>query len=117
MKRGFLLSLDAMFALSLVLLALSFFALRPSFEPSAGSALFLAGRDHLSSSGAIESDLLRRGWSVSGAPIPQAAVAVQAESFSYPRVCGMGSTPDASCLNRSDASIQSSVKRVWVGSG
>ena len=117
MSRGFLLSLDALFALSIILLGLSFFAFRPSFESSGGAALFLGGRDFLASGGAIEPDLLRRGWSVSGAPIPQAALTVRADRFTYPKVCGLATAPAAPCLNVSDASIQSSAQAVWVGSG
>jgi|GEM_PF-2676752 len=117
MRRGFLLTLDALFALSLVLLGLSFFALRPSFESSAGSALFLGGRDLLASGGATESDLLRRGWTVSNRPTLDSAVAVRAERFIHPRVCGAATAPDSACLNQSDAALVPSAALVWVGSG
>ncbi len=117
MRRGFLLSLDALFALSLVLLALSFFAIRPSFEAQAGEALFLGGRDYLASSGAIEADLLRRGWKINAVQPVDSAVSVRADRFIYPRVCGLSTPPAAECLNQSDAFLAPSRSGVWVGAG
>ncbi len=117
MKRGFLLSLDALFALSLVLLALSFFAMRPSFEAQAGEALFLGGRDYLASGGAIEADLLRRGWAVDVLRPVDSAVSVRAERFVYPRVCGLSTLPGSACLNQSDAALAPPRFGVWVGAG
>ena len=118
MKRGFLLSLDALFALGLILLGLSFFALRPSVEPAAGAAFFLAGRDYLASGGSIQADVLRRGWSVSSVP-PQSpsGLWVLAQAFSYPHVCGRGTVAGAACLNASDSNLAPVASSVWVGSG
>ncbi|MBI2446166.1 hypothetical protein HYV43_07295 [Candidatus Micrarchaeota archaeon] len=117
MRRGFLLSLDALFALSLVLLGMSFFALRVAPDAAGASALYLGGRDLLASGGSDESGLLRRGWTVASSPLPDARIAVRAERFAYPRVCGLSMPPDAPCLNRSDGSIQPVMRSVWVGSG
>lgn len=119
MHRGFLLSLDALFALSLILLGLSFFALRPSTDATAGAALFLGGRDVLDSGGLVESDLLRRGWSVSNGvpPSSSSGLAVRADAFFYPHLCSDLVSNGSACLNNSDATLVPSSSVVWVGSG
>lgn len=117
MRRGFLLSLDALFALSLVLLGLSFFALRPSGVGLAGSSLFLGGRDYLASGGALEADLLRRGWQVTEQPRGNSALSVHVLAPVYPRVCGLSTAPSAACLSRPDETLVAPSSGVWVGSG
>ncbi len=116
--RGFLLSLDALFALALITLGLSFFALQPGVDAHAGAALFLAGRDYLASDGAVEADLLRKGLVVSTSTAPQSArISVFVARHDYPAACNLAPVPAAPCLNQSDANLTSSVRGVWVGSG
>ncbi len=117
MRRGFLLSLDALFALSLILMGLSFFALRPAMDAPAGAALFLGGRDYLASGGALEPDLLRRGWRVGTQAPLDGAISVRADRYAYPKVCGLSNAPTAACLNQSDVALQQPVTSVWVGAG
>ncbi len=116
--RGFLLTLDALLALSLVGLAFSFFALDTFSAGPAGSAMFLAGRDYLAAGPAAQADveraLLAKGWRVSSSPQPS-RFSVHVRQVLHPRLCAGVVSFDAPCLRQPDAWLAVRDAQAWVG--
>ncbi|MBI4360903.1 hypothetical protein HY572_03990 [Candidatus Micrarchaeota archaeon] len=116
--RGFLLTLDALFALAILIAGLSFFAVQSFSEPAAASALYLVGRDFLVLPPGLQPELADslepRGFTVSSQP-PNSRFVVQAKAFRYVRACEGAVSPDAGCLRETDAAFSSIQSVTWVG--
>lgn len=116
--RGFLLTLDALFALSIVVAGLSFFAVQAFSEVPAASFLYLAGRDFLLLPSGLQAELSSaleaRGFRISSEP-QDARLVVQAKAFRFSRVCQGAVVSNAACLRGPDAALSPIESVAWVG--
>lgn len=116
--RGFLLTLDALFALAILVAGLSFFAVQAFSEPPAAASLYVAGRDVVTLPSNLQNELATQldvqGFVVSRQPLGS-RFSVQAKAFEFQRVCEGAMNPDAACLQGPDAALTNMDSVVWVG--